>query len=99
MNKKQEIKNRIDLINKGEVPTGYKNSWGYLYPEEWDLSTLNSLCSKVQKKNKENAQLQVLTNSATKGVILQEEYFDREIVNNENTDGYYIVEADRKSVV
>lgn len=93
MNKKQEIKNRIDLINKGEVPTGYKNSWGYVYPEEWDLSTLNSLCSKVQKKNKENAQLQVLTNSATKGVILQEEYFDREIVNNENTDGYYIVEA------
>lgn len=93
MNKKQEIKNRIDLINKGEVPAGYKNSWGYVYPEEWDLSTLNSLCSKVQKKNKDNAQLQVLTNSATKGVILQEEYFDREIVNNENTDGYYIVEA------
>ena len=93
MNKKQEIKNRIDLINKGEVPAGYKNSWGYVYPEEWNLSTLNSLCSKVQKKNKENAQLQVLTNSATKGVILQEEYFDREIVNNENTDGYYIVEA------
>lgn len=93
ISKKQEIKNRIDLINKGEVPAGYKNSWGYVYPEEWDLSTLNSLCSKVQKKNKENAQLQVLTNSATKGVILQEEYFDREIVNNENTDGYYIVEA------
>lgn len=93
MNKREEIKNRIDLINKGEVPAGYKNSWGYVYPEEWDLSTLNSLCSKVQKKNKENAQLQVLTNSATKGVILQEEYFDREIVNNENTDGYYIVEA------
>lgn len=93
MNKKQEIKNRIDLINKGEVPAGYKNSWGYVYPEEWNLSTLNSLCSKVQKKNKENAQLQVLTNSATKGVILQEEYFDRKIVNNENTDGYYIVEA------
>lgn len=93
ISKKQEIKNRKDLINKGEVPAGYKNSWGYVYPEEWDLSTLNSLCSKVQKKNKDNAQLQVLTNSATKGVILQEEYFDREIVNNENTDGYYIVEA------
>lgn len=92
ISKKQEIKNRIDLINKGEVPAGYKNSWGYVYPEEWDLSTLNSLCSKVQKKNKDNAQLQVLTNSATKGVILQEEYFDREIVNEDNTSGYYIVE-------
>ena len=92
MNKKQEIKNRIDLINKGEVPEGYKCCWGYFYPADWSIKKLKDLFNKVKTKNTDNNTLPVLTNSATQGVILQDEYFDREIVNDENTDGYYIVE-------
>lgn len=92
MNKKQEIKNRIDLINKGEVPEGYKCCWGYFYPANWDIKKLKDLFNKVKTKNTNNSVLPVLTNSATQGVILQDEYFDREIVNDDNTDGYYIVE-------
>lgn len=92
MNKKQEIKNRIDLINKGEVPEGYKCCWGYFYPADWSIKKLKDLFNKVKTKNTDNNTLPVLTNSATQGVILQDEYFDREIVNDDNTDGYYIVE-------
>ena len=92
MNKKQEIKNRIDLINKGEVPEGYKRCWGYFYPADWHIEKLKNLFDKVKTKNANNAKLPVLTNSATQGVILQDEYFDREIVNDDNTNGYYIVE-------
>lgn len=92
MNKKDEIKNRIDLINKGEVPEGYKCCWGYFYPANWDIKKLKDLFNKVKTKNTNNSVLPVLTNSATQGVILQDEYFDREIVNDDNTDGYYIVE-------
>lgn len=92
MNKKQEIKNRIDLINKGETPEGYKCCWGYFYPADWSIKKLKDLFNKVKTKNTDNNTLPVLTNSATQGVILQDEYFDREIVNDDNTDGYYIVE-------
>ena len=92
MNKKAEIKNRIDLINRGEVPEGYKCCWGYIYPESWNIKSLKDLFYKVKTKNAANESLPVLTNSATLGVILQDEYFDREIVNDENTNNYYIVE-------
>ena len=91
-NKKEEIKNRIDLINRGEVPEGYKCCWGYIYPESWNIKSLKDLFYKVKTKNAANESLPVLTNSATLGVILQDEYFDREIVNDENTNNYYIVE-------
>ena len=92
MNKKAEIKNRIDLINRGEVPEGYKCCWGYICPESWNIKSLKDLFYKVKTKNTSNESLPVLSNSATLGVILQDEYFDREIVNDENTDNYYIVE-------
>lgn len=92
MNKKAEIKNRIDLINRGEVPDGYKCCWGYIYPESWNIKSLKVLFYKVKTKNTANESLPVLTNSATLGVILQDEYFEREIVNDENTNNYYIVE-------
>ena len=92
INKKEEIKNRIDLINHGEIPDDYKCCWGYIYPESWDIKSLKDLFYKVKTKNTANESLPVLTNSATLGVILQDEYFDREIVNDENTDNYYIVE-------
>lgn len=92
MNKKAEIKNRIDLINRGEVPAGYKCCWGYIYPESWTIKSLKDLFYKVKTKNTANESLPVLTNSAALGVILQDEYFDREIVNDENTNNYYIVE-------
>ena len=92
MSKKEKIKNRIDLINRGEVPEGYKCCWGYIYPESWNIKSLKDLFYKVKTKNTANESLPVLTNSATLGVILQDEYFDREIVNDENTNNYYIVE-------
>ena len=92
MNKQIDIKDRIELIKQGKVPEGYKCCWGYIYPESWNIKSLKDLFYKVKTKNAANESLPVLTNSATLGVILQDEYFDREIVNDENTNNYYIVE-------
>lgn len=92
MNKQIDIKDRIELIKQGKVPEGYKCCWGYIYPESWNIKSLKDLFYKVKTKNTANESLPVLTNSATLGVILQDEYFDREIVNDENTNNYYIVE-------
>ena len=49
---------------------------------------------KITNKNKSNQTFLVLTNSATEGVISQQDYFDREIVSKENLSNYYIIEID-----
>lgn len=71
----------------------FRSSDGRDYPE-WDVVELGSLASKVKGKNKDGALTNVLTNSATKGVVSQSDYFDREIVNGDNLHGYYVVEKD-----
>ena len=64
------------------------------FPEfsgEWECVPLSTYAKKITEKNKGNKIKNVLCNSATQGIVPQSEYFDREIANNENTDGYYVV--------
>ena len=65
------------------------------FPEfqgEWKKCKLEELSNKITRKNKGNAIQNVLSNSATLGLIPQNEYFDREIANSNNTDSYYVIE-------
>ena len=52
------------------------------------------MADKVSEKNKNNEFSEPFTNSAEQGIISQKDFFDREIVNNENLNGYYIVRDD-----
>ena len=52
---------------------------------------MKEIADKVSEKNKNNEFSEPFTNSAEQGIVSQKDYFDREIVNNENLDGYYIV--------
>ncbi|MCK4257850.1 MAG: restriction endonuclease subunit S [Halanaerobiales bacterium] len=40
---KQEIKERIDMINRGEVPEGYKKTNGGIIPDEWEYVSLKTI--------------------------------------------------------
>ena len=64
------------------------------FTEDWEQRKLNEIADKVSEKNKNNEFSEPFTNSAEQGIISQKDYFDREIVNNENLDGYYIVRND-----
>lgn len=64
------------------------------YEDDWEQRKLNEIADKVSEKNKNNEFSEPFTNSAEQGIISQKDYFDREIVNNENLDGYYIVRND-----
>ena len=64
------------------------------YQEDWEQRKLNEIADKVSEKNKDNEFSEPFTNSAEQGIISQKDYFDREIVNNENLNGYYIVRND-----
>ncbi|MCD7779473.1 MAG: restriction endonuclease subunit S [Candidatus Gastranaerophilales bacterium] len=55
INKKQEIKNRIDLINKGEVPEGYKKEHGYIVPNDWQIKPIKYILEQIKRpKEKPN---------------------------------------------
>ena len=64
------------------------------FTEDWEQRKLNEIAAKVSEKNKNNEFSEPFTNSAEQGIISQKDYFDREIVNNENLNGYYIVRND-----
>ena len=53
---------------------------------------MGKISTKITKKNKCNTIQNVLCNSATLGLIPQNDYFDREIANSNNTEGYYVIE-------
>lgn len=64
------------------------------FPEfsgEWKKLRLSDFATKITKKNKGNIVKNVLCNSANLGLVPQVNYFDREIANTENTDGYYVI--------
>ena len=62
------------------------------FTEPWQKSPLNHFAKKITRKNKANSISNILSNSANLGVIPQSDYFDRDIANRENTDGYYVIE-------
>ena len=55
---------------------------------------LRDIAGKVTQKNSACLVSETFTNSAEKGIISQEDYFERTITNNKNISGYYIVNPD-----
>lgn len=84
------VKDRIIQVQNGMVPDGYTWKW-HLMPSTWKDVPLSKIFSSKAPKNKGNYYNIVFTNSAEHGIIPQSDYFDKEIVNQENTEGYYIV--------
>lgn len=57
----------------------------------WDRKKLSDYVKKITRKNSNNVIKNVICNSAQNGLIPQLDFFDKEIANNENTAGYYII--------
>jgi type I restriction enzyme, S subunit len=68
----------------------FKDENGKGYPD-WEEKQLRDLAIRITTKNQKSAVTFVLTNSAREGVVSQQEYFDKEIANQNNLEGYYIV--------
>lgn len=61
---------------------------------DWEEKRLGEIAIRNSKKNKEDKVSFVLTNSARQGIVSQQDYFDRDIANKNNLEGYYIVAKD-----
>mgnify|MGYP001736555024 FL=1 len=79
-------------VNRGGYETPEIRFKGYT--DKWLTTTLGACSKKIITKNNGNEYNIVLTNSAECGIVDQRSYFDREIVNTENIQGYYIVSQD-----
>lgn len=60
--------------------------------KRWKYKPLKTLAVHCTKKNVDSTEKNVLTNSAQFGVICQQEFFERDIVSQNNLKNYYIVE-------
>ena len=63
------------------------------FDEPWKSVLLSDYFAKNIKKNADGAITNVICNSAKQGLIPQRNYFDKDIANSDNTDGYYIIET------
>lgn len=95
----KEKKENLELYKKGITQKIFSQKLRFKdenekdFPE-WEKKKLKDLFSKKSIKNKGSFIKNVLTNSATRGIISQGDYFDKDIANQNNLEGYYIVDVD-----
>src|SRR5690606_21456439 len=71
----------------------FKDENGDVFPK-WEYKKLKEVLKRITLKNVDEKVKFVLTNSATQGIVSQNEYFDKDIANQNNLQGYYVVEVD-----
>jgi type I restriction enzyme S subunit len=64
------------------------------FDDAWEQRKLGDVAVKVTNKNISMEIDETFTNSAEFGIISQKDFFDHDISNKENLNGYYIVDAD-----
>ena len=64
------------------------------YEDAWEQRKLGDIADKVTVKNSNLQYIETFTNSAEVGIISQRDYFDHDIANLSNLDGYYIVQKE-----
>ncbi len=64
------------------------------YTDEWKQCSLSEIAGKVSEKNADLQYLETFTNSAEKGIISQQDYFDHAVSNLESIISYYVVHDD-----
>lgn len=64
------------------------------FTDAWEQRKLSEISDKVTEKNTENNYDETLTNSAEFGIVSQRDFFDKDISNSKNLDGYYVVKND-----
>ena len=62
------------------------------FTDAWEQCKLSDISTKVTTKNVNVQYTETLTNSAEQGIISQVDFFDKEISNKDNINGYYIVD-------
>ena len=85
-----EVKQRIEQIQQGIVPKGYKKTKTAIVPADWKESPIGKYIREYTEKTTIPNQYPVLT-SARAGLMLQTEYYSNRQVTTENNVGYNVL--------
>ncbi len=83
------IKQRIEQIQRGEVPEGYKKTKVGIIPEEWETVRFMDKFDRLMRRNSEGNS-NVLTISAQHGLISQGDFFNKEVAG-EDKSNYFLL--------
>lgn len=64
------------------------------FTDDWEQRKLGEISDKVTEKNINNTYNETFTNSAEYGIIPQRDFFEKDISNIKNLNGYYVVRND-----
>ncbi|KOC47616.1 restriction endonuclease subunit S [Clostridium botulinum] len=64
------------------------------FTEAWEQRKLGEISDKVTEKNTKNFYDETFTNSAEFGIVTQRDFFNKDISNSKNLNGYYVVHND-----
>lgn len=85
-----EVKQRIEQIQQGIVPEGYKKTKTDIVPADWKESPIGKYIREYTEKTTIPNQYPVLTSART-GLMLQTEYYSNRQVTTENNVGYNVL--------
>ena len=60
---------------------------------KWKEVKLGDIASRITTKNTDSSVDMIFSNSAVNGIVIQNEFFDKDIANRDNLTGYYIVQS------
>ena len=85
-----EVKQRIEQIQQGIVPKGYKKTKTDIVPADWKESPIGKYIREYNEKTTIPNQYPVLTSART-GLMLQTDYYSNRQVTTEDNVGYNIL--------
>lgn len=85
-----EVKQRIEQIQQGIVPEGYKKTKTDIVPADWKESPIGKYIREYTEKTTIPNQYPVLTSART-GLMLQTDYYSNRQVTTEDNVGYNIL--------
>ena len=85
-----EVKQRIEQIQRREVPDGYKRTKAGIVPTEWEEEKISRVITEYTEKTTVPNQYPVLTSART-GLMFQTDYYANRQVTTDNNVGYNII--------
>ncbi|AIY04507.1 hypothetical protein Plano_0542 [Planococcus sp. PAMC 21323] len=94
--KQQEKIEKLEQFKKGMMQKVFSQELRFKDEDggefgEWEAKQLKEFATKTVKKNKDMKVTNVISNSAKQGLISQRSYFKKDIANELNIDGYYVI--------
>ena len=90
-----EIKHRIEQIQNGNIPDGYKklNISNYIVPTDWSEIHMDNLFKRLTRKNTVR-NTNVLTISAQHGLINQQDFFNKTVASEDKSNYFLLQKGD-----